>query len=82
MGHRSHHLVKLRVWACIMPIEQTRRLHPPELQRDAHLIEEDWDENTPASPLSRFSFHPVELTECCDHTTITQRAASNASSMA
>jgi hypothetical protein len=42
-----------------MPIEQTRRLNPPELQWDAHFIEENRDENTPASPLSRFRFHPV-----------------------
>jgi hypothetical protein len=59
MGHCLHHFVKLRVWAGIMPIEQTRRLNPLELQWDAHLIEEDRDENTPARPLSSFRFHPV-----------------------
>jgi hypothetical protein len=42
-----------------MPIEQTSGLNPPELQRDAHLVEEDRDENTPASPLRSFGFHPV-----------------------
>jgi hypothetical protein len=61
MGHRLHHFVKCRMRAGILPIEQTRRLHPPELQGDAHLIEEDRDEDTPASPLSSFSFHPVRV---------------------
>jgi hypothetical protein len=61
MGHRLHYLVKLWVGAGIMPIEQTRRLNPPELQRDIPLIEEDRDENPPASSLSRFRFHPVRV---------------------
>jgi hypothetical protein len=44
-----------------MPIEQTHRPNPPYLQRDAHFIEEDRDENTLASPLSLFSFYLVRV---------------------